>query len=216
MKKPPAKSSKAKKKKGAKARGTAKIPASSPVREVAETLDKDKKLGDGKTNRKEQRQTRSNAEQVKPPQAQQDESQSDDQSPFSAIYNPKKRAFLVAFVETGGIRRTSALSKVEWRNHYNWLEADEAYRTAFDKARQLAGDFAEDEIYRRAFLGFDHPVVYEGRITTTYKEFSDNLAMFYLKGLKPERYRENVNLSGNVGVSVDDFYNKIAERSAKA
>jgi hypothetical protein len=55
-------------------------------------------------------------------------------------------------------------------------------------------------------------VIYEGKITTTYKDFSDTLAMFWLKGLKPERYRENVNLSGSVGLPVEDFYNRIAER----
>jgi len=39
--------------------------------------------------------------------------------------------------------------------------------------------------------------------------------MFYLKGLRPERYRENLNLSGNVGLSVDDFYNRIHNRIAE-
>lgn len=87
-----------------------------------------------------------------------------------------------------------------------------AYTEAFNRAREIAGDIAEGEIYRRAFLGFDHPVIYGGKITTTYKEFSDILAMFYLKGLKPERYRENVNLSGSVGLPVGDFYNRIAAR----
>ena len=42
----------------------------------------------------------------------------------------------------------------------------------------MAGDKAEDEVYRRGIEGFDHPVIYEGRITGTYKAFSDNLAMF--------------------------------------
>ena len=55
-------------------------------------------------------------------------------------------------------------------------------------------------------------MIYEGKITTTYKDYSDTLAMFWLKGLKPERYRENLNLSGSVGLPVDDFYNRIAER----
>jgi hypothetical protein len=126
--------------------------------------------------------------------------------------NTKKRAFLAAFATAGGIRRASKLSKVDWRSHYHWLEADEDYKAAFEKARQLAGDFAEEEVYRRAFLGFDHPVTHQGEITTTYKDYSDTLAIFFLKGLKPERYRDNLNLSGSVGLPVDDFYNRIAER----
>lgn len=40
--------------------------------------------------------------------------------------------------------------------------------------------------------GFDHPVIYEGQITTTYKAYSDNLAMFFLKGFA-RRSLETIN-----------------------
>ena len=105
-------------------------------------------------------------------------------------------------------------AEIHFTSHYHWLKEDDnaAYVEAFNRAREISGDIAEGEIYRRAILGFDHPVIYEGKITTTYKDYSDILAMFWLKGLKPERYRENVNLSGSVGIPVDDFYNRIAER----
>ena len=46
------------------------------------------------------------------------------------------------------------------------------------------------EINRRAIEGVDHPVIYKGEITTTYKEYSDNLLMFRAKRLDPE-YRDN-------------------------
>ena len=75
--------------------------------------------------------------------------------------------------------------------HYYWLKSDENYRLAFEQARKMAGDRAEDEVYRRGIEGFDHPVIYGGKITGTYKAYSDNLAMFFLKGLRPERYRDN-------------------------
>ena len=48
----------------------------------------------------------------------------------------------------------------------------------------------EAEVDRRAIEGIDHPVIYKGSITDTYKEYSDNLLMFRLKKLRPE-YREN-------------------------
>ena len=133
---------------------------------------------------------------------------------FTTISNPKKRAFLAAFASCGHVVDAAKLAGISWTSHYNWLKEDDnvSYTEAFNRAREIAGDIAEGEIYRRAFLGFDHPVIYEGKITTTYKNYSDNLAMFWLKGLKPERYRDNVNLSGSVGLPVDDFYNRIAER----
>jgi hypothetical protein len=132
---------------------------------------------------------------------------------FPTISNPKKRAFLAAFACCGHVVAASKKARMSWTSHYNWLKDEDspAYIEAFNRAREIAGDIAEGEIYRRAFLGFDHPVIYEGKITTTYKNYSDSLAMFWLKGLKPERYRENLNLSGSVGLRVDDFYNIIAE-----
>jgi len=136
---------------------------------------------------------------------------------FIGISNPKKRRFLAAFAHCGSVTEAAKQAGIHWSLHYYWLKAADnaGYAEAFNQARDIAGDVAEGEIYRRAFLGFDHPITYEGKITTTYKDFSDTLAMFYLKGLKPERYRENVNLSGSVGLPVDDFYNRIAARQQK-
>lgn len=48
----------------------------------------------------------------------------------------------------------------------------------------------EAEIDRRAIDGTDRPVIYKGEITTTYKEYSDNLLMFRAKKLDPS-YRDN-------------------------
>jgi hypothetical protein len=137
-----------------------------------------------------------------------------DEALFTTISNPKKRAFLAAFASCGHVVDAAKAAGISWTSHYNWLKAEDnaAYTEAFNRAREIAGDIAEGEIYRRGFLGYDHPVIHQGEITTTYKDYSDTLAIFWLKGLKPERYRENVNLSGNVGLPVDDFYNKIANR----
>ena len=89
--------------------------------------------------------------------------------------------------------------------HYYWLKSDENYRLAFEQARQMAGDKAEDEVVRRGIEGFDHPIIYEGKITGTYKAYSDNLAMFFLKGLRPERYRDNqaeITLQGPTQINI--------------
>jgi hypothetical protein len=110
---------------------------------------------------------------------------------FKSFRHPQKRAFLRAFAETGRTTTAAEIAKVHRDSHYYWLRSDENYAAAFEQARQMAGDKAEDEIYRRGIEGFDHPVIYEGEITTTYKAYSDNLAMFFMKGLRPERYRDN-------------------------
>ena len=49
----------------------------------------------------------------------------------------------------------------------------------------------EAEIDRRAIDGIDHPVIHQGVITDTYKQYSDNLLMFKTKRVDPE-YRDTV------------------------
>ena len=110
---------------------------------------------------------------------------------FAKFRHPQKRAFLRAFAETGRTTTAAEIAKVHRDSHYYWMRSDENYAAAFEQARQMAGDKAEDEVYRRGIEGFDHPIIYEGKITGSYKAYSDNLAMFFLKGLRPERYRDN-------------------------
>jgi hypothetical protein len=133
---------------------------------------------------------------------------------FQGISNPKKRRFLAAFAQCGSVTDAAKQAEIHFTSHYKWLKETDnvAYTEAFNQAREIAGDIAEGELYRRGVLGYDHPVIYEGQITTFYKTYSDTGLIFFLKGTKPDRYRENLNLSGNVGLPVDDFFNRIAER----
>jgi hypothetical protein len=57
-------------------------------------------------------------------------------------------------------------------------------------AAQVALGDVEREIRRRAIEGVDKPVIYQGQITDTYKEYSDNLLMFRAKRLDPS-YKDN-------------------------
>ena len=64
--------------------------------------------------------------------------------------------------------------------------------------QHMTGNKFEDEVYRRAFSGIDKPPVYQGQISRMRtaiplpsKEHSDLLAIFALKGLFPDKYRDN-------------------------
>lgn len=119
---------------------------------------------------------------------------------FQHIGNPKKRRMLAAYVEVGRLRRAAQLAGIDWKTHYNWMDADKEYAETFERAKEMAADHAEDVIHERAFVGYDKPVTYEGQITATYKQPSDLLSMFWLKGARPEKYREDSRLQINVNV----------------
>jgi hypothetical protein len=75
---------------------------------------------------------------------------------------------------------------------YEWRDTDPSFAAAWDKAKDQGIEALEDEAMRRAFDGVDKPIVHLGHVTGTMKEYSDTLAIFLLKGARPEKYRDNV------------------------
>lgn len=103
-----------------------------------------------------------------------------------------QRAVLAGIVRTGTVLRACRAARVHRDTHYGWLERDEEYSKAVDKARELAADLLEDEAHRRAYEGTVRPVFHEGIECGGVREYSDVLLIFLLKGLRPGKYRENV------------------------
>ncbi len=111
---------------------------------------------------------------------------------FAGVESRRKKRWLAAFLCTGEIKETARIAAISWPSHYNWLRADQAYAHAFEMAKEIVTDSAEDEVHRRAFRGFAKPVIYQGRITDTYLEYSDTLALGWLKANRPQKYRDSL------------------------
>jgi hypothetical protein len=145
-----------------------------------------------------------------------DVQQGREDDPFPQIAHFKKRAFLVAYACSGRIRRASADSGVDWRNHYNWIRDDPTYIAAFEYAKELAADFLEDEAIRRAVEGVQRGVYHRGDKVGEETIYSDILLMFMLKGFRPEKYRDNGHLKVesevNVNVSIEQRTREAHER----
>ena len=114
---------------------------------------------------------------------------------FSELKNLKQRAFLAGYVRSKHtVTAAARLSGVSRYRHYEWMRNDPLYREHFEQARMILADMVEEEVYRRAYEGYDTPVIYRGEITDWYKSYSDALAMFMLRKLRPEVYRDNAGL----------------------
>lgn len=119
---------------------------------------------------------------------------------------PKQQAFITAFCECGKVTEAAKAAGVSRFTHRDWLESGEPYRKAFAAAEQAAARNLEDEAYRRAHDGVRRPVLYQGQQVTVKNpetgedellwehEYSDTLLTHLLKGLKPDRYRDNAKL----------------------
>lgn len=113
--------------------------------------------------------------------------------------NGRKKAFLSAFRECGNVRRACEAAGVGRSSHYRWRDNDPAYREAYELAREDAADVLEEEAYRRAVEGYEEPVGwYRGKAGGVVRRYSDTLLIFQLKGLRPQKYADRVQLKGSL------------------
>ena len=112
----------------------------------------------------------------------------------STTLKPKQRAFLAAYAVCGGISRAAKLAQTPRTNHYEWMLNNAEYAATFEDAKEQACELLEQEARRRAVDGVKKPVFYKGKKIASVVEYSDNLLMFLLKSLKPERYRDNAKI----------------------
>ena len=104
---------------------------------------------------------------------------------FPRISDVKKRAFLAAFSRCGSLSKAAKRAKVDRRTHYNWLKDDPWYVQGFRQAVIEAGDSLQDKLTEIAF---------EGNVTA---------AIFLLKGLKPETFRDRMEQTNLLEIDPD-------------
>ncbi len=76
-------------------------------------------------------------------------------------------------------------------------KADAAFQAGLKVARELATDLLEGEAFKRAAFGVRKPAGwYKGRPGGYVREYSDILAIFLLKGLRPDLYKDRVEMKG--------------------
>lgn len=153
----------------------------------------------------------------------------------------KQRAFLAAFELSGNVSQAALATGIGRRTHYAWLEQQEAYRTAFEDAKDIAADRLEQELYKAATVGIEEPVIHQGQLCfeplrdkqgrlmrdkkgnvrlsnqpLSVRKFHPVAAFFLLKGMRPEKYRDNVKVSGEIGFNLAEEILAARKRLAEA
>lgn len=80
------------------------------------------------------------------------------------------------------------------------------FAKSWDDAIDEAIERLEYEMHRRAYEGVNKPIIYQGEITDTYKEYSDTLAIFLAKAHRPEKYRERSQIVHDGGLNITISY----------
>ena len=119
----------------------------------------------------------------------------------------KIKKFLSTLRRTGKVSFSARAAGYADSSYMHKLKAADAnFAKAWDEALNAAHDMLEDEAMRRAVEGVDKPVMYKGEVVAYEKEYSDQLLMFLLRGNRPDKFRDNVQVIGtinhNVGIAI--------------
>lgn len=105
-----------------------------------------------------------------------------------------KARFLLAFAESGNVSSAARTAGVGRSTVYVWQEHDERFLHAYREAEVQAVDALEGEARRRA-LGYDVKTFDAEGNEHTVTKYSDVLLIFLLKGARPEKYRERLDIT---------------------
>lgn len=106
--------------------------------------------------------------------------------------------FLATLRETGNVRCSCEVAGIERNTAYSWRMEDDTFRELWREALESAIDLLEQEAWRRGYDGVDKPIVYKGRVMTTYKEYSDRMLEILLKAHR-KKFRDKHELTGEDG-----------------
>ena len=141
-----------------------------------------------------------------------------DQTLFPEIRHTKKRAYVIALAETGNRTQAAKVAGIGRTTPYDpgWSQ-DTALQSALAQAQEAAADLLESEAYRRAVDGVNEPVGwYQGRAGGMIRRYSDVLLIFLLKGLRPEKYKDRIELRGVLAnLDLSQLPDHLIERIAK-
>ena len=100
--------------------------------------------------------------------------------------------FLEALTETFNISEAARRARVSRSNVQTEYKVNALFRQAWDNAIAEAKERAVGELYRRAVLGWNEPVFYQGEERGTIRKYSDGLLQFFLKHNLHETYGDRV------------------------
>ena len=131
------------------------------------------------------------------------------------ILTAKQGVFLAAYGGCMTVTHAAEAAKITRQTHYDWLEKDPKYATAFEQAKQEASDRLEAEARRRAVDGVEEPVYYLGKVVGTKLVYSDGLLTFLLKGVLPHKYRDRVDMAHSGSMTLEQILAESWEKASK-
>jgi hypothetical protein len=114
----------------------------------------------------------------------------------------RQKHFLEAFGDCFSVERAAEVSGVDRQSHYRWLRKDGKYLAAFERRKEVAGQYLEGIAITRAGEGWEEDVYYQGSVCGTVRRYDSGLLQFLLRGMMPHKYGAKTEISGPEGAPV--------------
>lgn len=120
------------------------------------------------------------------------------QHPIDATPKKWEQRFLDAFADRGIVTYSAAAAGIDSSTVYRTLKESERFKALYEQAEEASLGQLENEMIRRGRDGTLKPVYQGGELVGHIQEYSDTLLIFALKSRAPHKYRERVEVTGNV------------------
>jgi len=114
------------------------------------------------------------------------------------LTHAQKERYLRGFAVDCTLTSGCQAAKVAYRTVYKWRETDDEFVLRENALRTALADRLEAEAIRRAYNGYDRPIYQRGELVGVERVYSDQLLTLLLKSLRPEKFRERIDVSGSV------------------
>lgn len=142
------------------------------------------------------------------------------------VRQSQKEKYLEA-LEACGVKTIAARKAgMGLRTVYDHRQNDEVFRQAEEDAMYAFLDHVESQVWERAVSGWDEVTTYENgndegvaiKQTVTRRKVSDTLAIFMLKGHRPQKYRDNMSIEHQVSTAdvLEEEIKQAMSRAGKA
>ncbi len=127
----------------------------------------------------------------------------------------KRRKFLEHYLKFCVVGKAAEAVGVARSTVYAWLEQSAEFKQLFESTKISIVEKLEQEAIRRAYIGIERGVYYQGERVALEREFSDTLLIFLLKGAAPAKYRERHELTGSDGGPVEHVWHVVYDQPEK-
>ena len=108
--------------------------------------------------------------------------------PSARSLTAKRNRFIKVLRDTGNVSRAAKAAGIPSSSAYRQRARIIKFREQWDDALNEALDNIEEVLLDRAVNGVERQHFHGGEVTGTYRTYSDSLAMFILRGRRPEIY----------------------------